>query len=357
MGRGRITALTAAAGMCAGLLAFSPAPSSAQVPTDHTVLAGNFAAGPRDELFYYAPGSEAEGLFVITMSGDAPMIELRGEFTVNGTYTPLVGDFDGDGFDEILWYAPGSTQDYMWNFTSYTTIQSRSYPVNGTYTPTVGDYTADGADDILWYAPGSQADYLWDYNTGGGYASHRQTINGVYKPVSGSVAQDATDDIFWYAPGTAADYIWDYPVGGGTPASIRQTVNGGGYLPFSLDVFADGAGNEDLFWYAPGTSPDSLWDYYFGSRFTYAEYVDGEYVTTSGDFFGDGAEDIVFENDTELLLYEHRLVPGGVERWEWLFGTTPEAAADSSVMTEDGSGTTAPPRLGELVGETTITRP
>ena len=347
--------MVVAAGLCGSMLAGAPAPASAQVPADHTILAGNFAGGPRDEMFFYAPGPEAEGLFVITMVGDGPAIQLKGEFAVNGTYTPLVGDYDGDGFDEILWYAPGSTADFMWNFSSYTTVHSTSYPVNGVYTPTVGDYTGDGVDDILWYAAGSRADYLWDYNQGGSFTSHRMTINGVYRPVSGSFGNDRTDDIFWYAPGPAADYVQDFPAGGGNPASIKHVVNGGTYLPFSADIFRDGPGNEDIFWYAPGASADGLWDFYLGSVYKYSEYVDGDYVTTAGDFFGDGAEDIVFENDAELILYEHRPVGGGVaERTEWWFFTTP---AGAEARTRADAGNALPWGPAEQSGESTIVRP
>jgi hypothetical protein len=297
------------------------------VPTDHEIVAGNFAAGPRDELFFYEPGTGPEGLFVFGIENGTAFRQLVGSFMVNGTYMPLVGDFDGDGFDEILWYAPGSAQDFLWNFTSYTTIQSSPYTVNGVYTPTVGDYTGDGADDIVWYAPGSAADYLWDYNTGGGFTSHRLTINGVYRPVSGSFGNDRTDDIFWYAPGTAADYLQDFPVGGGAPRSIRYTVNGGTYLPFSLDMFDDGPGSEDIFWYAPGTAADGLWDFFFGSLFKTPEQVNGEYLTAAGDFFGDGAEDIVFENASVLNLWEHRPVAGGVDRIGWTFPPISSASA------------------------------
>lgn len=259
---GRITAVAVAVGMCGSMLAGSPAPAGAQVPTDHTLLAGNFAGGPRDELFYYEPGAGPEGLFVITMVGGVPQIELRGEFAVNGTYTPLVGDYDGDGFDEILWYAPGST----------------------------------------------------------------------------------------------ADYLQDFPAGGGTAASTRHTVNGATYLPFSADIFRDGAGSEDIFWYAPGLAADSLWDFYLGSLFKHPDVVDGDYVATAGDFFGDGAEDLVFENDAELLIYEHRIVPEGVQRFGWIFGGTP-ASADARTTAEAGAAAALPSGPAELTGESTIVRP
>jgi hypothetical protein len=34
--------------------------------------------------------------------------------TVNGTYTPFSGDFNGDGFDDVFWYGPGGGRDSLW---------------------------------------------------------------------------------------------------------------------------------------------------------------------------------------------------------------------------------------------------
>ena len=65
---------------------------------------------------------------------------------------PITGDFDGNGVDDIVWYGPGGSPDYQWNFRvggSYTSVPRR---VNGHYTTTVGDFDGNGHDDILWYS-------------------------------------------------------------------------------------------------------------------------------------------------------------------------------------------------------------
>ena len=33
---------------------------------------------------------------------------------VTGTYEPLLGDFNGDGENDIFWYGPGAANDALW---------------------------------------------------------------------------------------------------------------------------------------------------------------------------------------------------------------------------------------------------
>src|SRR5687767_13551946 len=76
--------------------------------------------------------------------------------TVNGTYKPLVGDFEGDGDDDIFWYAPGTAKEVMWESNGDGTFIGRAAAqVNRTYRPFTGDFDADGDDEIIWYAPGT----------------------------------------------------------------------------------------------------------------------------------------------------------------------------------------------------------
>jgi len=345
--RRRTVALGAVAGLCAGMLAGGgPSPAAAAVPTDFQLLAGDFVGDARDELFFYTPGAGPDTLSQFSSDAIGMLHEALGEFTVNGTYRPLVGDFDGDDHDEILWYAPGSATDYVWNFTSNSTVSSVPYTVNGNYSrPTVGDYTGDGVDDVLWYAPGTAADYLWDYNAGGGFTSVRRTINGNFIPVSGSFGNDATDDVFWYSPGTAPDYLWNFTPGTAGYTFQQFAVSDTRYRPVSLDMLGEGPGNEDIFWYAPGPGPDYTWDFYLGDVYGFSESVSGEFVTATGDFLGDGQEDVVFENHSGMVMWDH--IPGPA-RQTWVWNYTAAMSAESDARVAPDTTRTAPgTKLGE----------
>ncbi len=224
-------------------------------------------------------------------------------FHVHGIYHPVVGDFDGNGWQDILWYAPGAAHDYVWYFISPSGYVQKDVTVNGDYTPVTGDFNGDGITDILWYAPGPAQDYWWVGNGNQTFTPRATTINGYYRPVSVDLDGDGHIDILWYAPGTAQDYVWfgkgsltftskavridgDYePVAGsfglGTPVG-DVLLYGPGTLPDEIMVGSaqrtftfqpinqpgvftpivgrfGGVGESDIFWYAPGPALDQAW--------------------------------------------------------------------------------------------------
>ncbi len=337
---GVLAVVAAAAG---GLTAATSAPTAgAQSFVYAEDLPGNFVGDSREELFSYVSGSTADTLVTFTRQGGpgSDVVIANHGFTVNGLYDPVVGDFDGDGYDEILWYAGGPTVDYLWNFTSSSTVSTKPYTANGNYWPVSGDYTGDGTDDILWYAPGPAQDFVWDYNGGGaGYTSAARTINGYYEPISGSFGSNNTDDILWYAEGSRQDFLWDYNPNG-SYTSKAYTASGY-YWPFTLDMYGDGWRGEDIFWYAPGPAGDYVWDYVPGGpRRSFADPVNGYYFPPSaGDFLGDGGDDILWWGEHSLTMWDH--VPDGsgdVDRWQYTWtsgaGASPQSAPPSGALAE-----------------------
>jgi subtilisin family serine protease len=224
-------------------------------------------------------------------TGPAPTL------SVGGTYVPVSLDLDDNGYDDILWYGPGSAADSVWFF-GPDGHDSVPTGVSGTFTPVAGDFDGNGYADVFWYAPGSGTDVLWA-NSRDGITSHVLPVGGVYVPVVADFDRNGYDDIFWYGPGTAADSTWFFgPTGHRT---VRQVVNGAGYRPAAGDFTRDGYG--DIAWYAPGTAGDSLW------RGSAAGFVKAPTLAISStyrpqvlDFNGDGFDELFLAAATSRFV-------------------------------------------------------
>jgi hypothetical protein len=79
---------------------------------------------------------------------------------VSGRYRPVAFDPDGDGTDELLWYAPGPAVDVRWQGSPAAPRQVAA-SVGGDYLPLAGDLDGDGHDDIAWYGPGGGPEVMW----------------------------------------------------------------------------------------------------------------------------------------------------------------------------------------------------
>jgi hypothetical protein len=286
------------AGTIVGVPAGGVPPAAAQTVPQWTVVGGNFTGDARDESFWYLPGGHRDDVLVSSSNGGVPggpIEETERTFNVTKTYRPFAGDFDGDGYDELFWYAPGAAADSIWHWPADDPAHpvSRPISVRGTYTPVVGDFNGDEVDDILWYAPGPAADSLWYFRRDGSRASVTLDIRTTYRPVVASIGKDSTDDIIWYAPGTAPDTGWDFTYGTRSFTSMHVTVNGSSYRPIGLDIFGEGPRSEDVWWYAPGSGADPVWDYVQGARVPdHLVPLGSNWRVAVGDYFGDGQEDV-----------------------------------------------------------------
>jgi len=89
-----------------------------------------------------------------------------------------VGDFNGDGWPDILWRNASSGLNYVWYMNGATyigndqimTVSDLTWQIVG-----VGDFNGDGKPDILWRNTSSGLNYVW-YMNGATYTGNDQIM-------------------------------------------------------------------------------------------------------------------------------------------------------------------------------------
>jgi putative BNR repeat neuraminidase/VCBS repeat protein len=144
-------------------------------------IPGDFDGDGDTDVLWYAPGSGAERLWLAEDGGTFTSTAAPG---VGATYTPVPGDFDGDGDTDVFWYGVGSAGDFLWLAGraaapgSAPSFDSQPGPsAGGSYRPVASDMDGNGRDDIYWYAPGGAADFLWWSGSGPFTTSVRSNLN------------------------------------------------------------------------------------------------------------------------------------------------------------------------------------
>jgi hypothetical protein len=215
---------------------------------------------------------------VVLTPSPASSASADGQFSkrtlaINGSYIPIVGAFDCDSGTHpsgdprepgILLYAPGSASDYLWTDLSRSgafTKTQQQLAINGTYTPVRGDFDADGCTDILWYSPNSNSDPVWWGSATGFTRGASVSVAAGYVPVPGTFSSDGRDDVFWYAP-NGTERLWLATGNRTTPfrsVSTRQ-VAGSAYRPVHFANNVSGGG--ELLFHGPGSGLDPVWRFH-----------------------------------------------------------------------------------------------
>lgn len=267
----------------------------------------DFNGDGSDDILWYQPGIGADPLWLGT---DGQAFEKITAPNILGWYQTVSGDFDSDGVADMFFYAEGAAPEAIWNgradlnFIKSTPkdTDGKTFLVQGSYTPIAGDFNGDAQDDVFWYAPGEAADFIWYGEGDNKFTSVSTTVNGHYMPVAGDFDGDGRTDVLWYRVDDAPEALWfGHPKISTQFVKTTTTKVVGSYLPFAGDF--DGDGRDDVFWYAPGGSAEYLWKGRIDRTFDDTKpltasgevaTVNGSYTAVPGDFNGDTRDDIVW---------------------------------------------------------------
>ncbi len=168
-------------------------------------VVGDFDGNGVDDIFWYGTGLAADWVWYFAPNRTHVSKAVRQDLI---TGVPLVGNFDGTTGEDIFFYGPGSADDRLWRSRGQAwTVSTTS--VSGWYRPVSLDATGEGVDDILWFAPGSSTSYRWDFGAGGGHTSRSlATASLLGNPSVGDFDGDGRDDVLLVAAGSAADAVW-----------------------------------------------------------------------------------------------------------------------------------------------------
>lgn len=232
-------------------------PDAEPLNGQYVPLAGDFDGNGFTDLIHYRPGSQSDQIWMFDDDG----VAVKEAFNVNGYYWPVVGDFDGDGRDDILWFDPEGETSPVWMATGKGRFDNGSridnaqkgLPLGTPYRPIVGDFDGDADDDIFWYRPGTESDRLWLSENGPAAVSSFMKVDGIYRPIVGDFDGDSVDDIFWYGQGDWSDSVWFF----GSSLKTLSVGKDGDFAPFVGDF--NGDSKSDILWYDPNSVQSSLW--------------------------------------------------------------------------------------------------
>jgi Ca2+-binding RTX toxin-like protein len=151
--------------------------SAVNVPTEWRIAGtGDFNGDGRTDILWRSGSltvdwlANANGGFVANWNNS--VVTIPTDWTVAG-----VGDFNGDGRDDILWRnGAGVTVDWLANASgnggfSSNYANSAVQVATTTSIASIGDFNGDGRDDILWRdSSGTPAE--WFANSSGGFTDH-----------------------------------------------------------------------------------------------------------------------------------------------------------------------------------------
>jgi len=173
----------------------------------------------------------------------------------NSGWTPLSGDWDGDGYDTPGFYAPTTGTFFLRNTSTPgpADIVFSFGAGNAGYIPITGDWDNDGRDTVGIYQPSSGTFFLRNLNVAGG-ADLVFTFGpaGAF-PVAGDWNGDGEDSIGIYVGSSGAFFLRNTTTPGAADIVFTFGPGGLGWTPVAGDWNADAVDSVGLYVPTSGT--------------------------------------------------------------------------------------------------------
>ena len=275
----------------------------------HTGSSTDFNGDGRDDIVAFNQGSLGD-VYVATSTGSgfAGTSAKWHDWFAPGGETPLTGDFDGDGRDDIVTFTHGSLNDVYVSLSTGTSfgpgVKWHDFFALAGEVPAVGDVNGDGKDDVITFTRNNLADVYVALSTGTSFGAsakwHDYFALAGEVPGVGDFNGDGKDDIAVFNQGTLADVYVATSTGtgfSGTSVKWHDFFSVAGEAPRIGDF--DGDGKDDIATFTLNAAADVYVATSTGAGFsgTTVKWNDffglaGEFPYT-GDATGDGKDDIL----------------------------------------------------------------
>jgi hypothetical protein len=226
-------------------------------PADVSVTNTGNHMGGADTIGLFNPATSAFYLKYSNSAGPADNAFNYGPANVG--WVPLVGDWNGEGADTVGLYNPATSIFYLKYSNSagpadLTFAYGPPDPgYNGTtnvgWTPIVGDWNGDGTDTVGLYNPATGIFYLKNSNSAGPaditFAYGPGSLG--WKPLTGDWNGDSLVTLGLYAPSGGGFYLKNSLAGGAADITFSYGPGGTGWRPLSGDWNGTGTDTVGLY--------------------------------------------------------------------------------------------------------------